>query len=126
MKLSKHLDLKSSMDIDGFVDLGQFTEEHDKHTRADHGLVLMYQPFFSVSIFLLPGVFASNGNVKAGLLTKIILEATLLCEQAGLHVDYICCDGAAWNRPCQEPQRWECVARTSGVPAVRGTSAAEQ
>lgn len=36
--------------------------------------------------------------MKAGLLTKIILEATLLCEQAGLHVDYICCDGATWNR----------------------------
>lgn len=44
------------------------------------------------------GVFASKGNVKAAVLTKIILEATILCEQAGLHTDYICCDGAAWNR----------------------------
>lgn len=45
MKLSTHLDLKSSMDIEGFVDLGQFTEERDKHTKADHGLVVMFQPF---------------------------------------------------------------------------------
>lgn len=45
MKLSTHLDLKSSMDIEGFVDLGQFTEKKDKHTKADHGLVVMFQPF---------------------------------------------------------------------------------
>lgn len=44
------------------------------------------------------GVFAPRGNVKAAVLTKIILEATIPCEQARLHVDYICCDGAAWNR----------------------------
>lgn len=45
IKLSTHLDLKSSMDIEGFVDLGPFTEEKDKHTKADHGLVVMFQPF---------------------------------------------------------------------------------
>lgn len=32
------------------------------------------------------------------MLAKILLEATILCEKAGLHVDYICSDGAAWNR----------------------------
>ncbi|XP_070382516.1 uncharacterized protein [Dermacentor albipictus] len=41
-------------------------------------------------------VFASWGNVKFRVLAKI-LEATILCEQAGLHVDYICSDGTAWN-----------------------------
>lgn len=45
MKLSTHLDLKSSMDIEGFVNLGQFTGAQDKHTKADHGLVVMFQPF---------------------------------------------------------------------------------
>ncbi|XP_075725982.1 uncharacterized protein LOC142767684 [Rhipicephalus microplus] len=45
MKLSTHLDLKSSMDIEGFVNPGQFTGAQDKHTKADHGLVVMFQPF---------------------------------------------------------------------------------
>lgn len=45
MKLSTHLDLKPSTDIEGFVNLGQFTGAEDKHTKADHGLVVMFQPF---------------------------------------------------------------------------------
>ncbi|XP_077538433.1 uncharacterized protein LOC144151209 [Haemaphysalis longicornis] len=97
MKLSKHLDLKSSTEIEGFVNLGGFTEESDRHTKADHGLVVMFQPFVEKWTQII-GVFASNGNVKARILTKIILEATLLCEKAGLYVDYICTDGAPWNR----------------------------
>ncbi|KAG0444738.1 hypothetical protein HPB47_013439 [Ixodes persulcatus] len=44
------------------------------------------------------GVFASRGNVKGHLLSKIITEAIILCEEAGLFVDYLCCDGASWNR----------------------------
>lgn len=43
-------------------------------------------------------MFASSGNVKADLLTKIVTEAIILCEQSGLLVDYVCCDGASWNR----------------------------
>lgn len=45
MKLSSHLDMTASARIEGFVNLGQFTEEADQHTRADHGLVVMFQPF---------------------------------------------------------------------------------
>lgn len=44
------------------------------------------------------GVFASRGNVKAHLLSKIILEAVVLSEKAGLKVEYVICDGASWNR----------------------------
>lgn len=44
------------------------------------------------------GVFASRGNVKADVLAKIIVEATILCEKAGLFVDSVTCDGATWNR----------------------------
>ncbi|XP_077508525.1 uncharacterized protein LOC144119883 [Amblyomma americanum] len=44
IKLSTHLDLKSSMEIEGFIGLGPFTEEKDMYTKADHGLV-MFQPF---------------------------------------------------------------------------------
>lgn len=42
--------------------------------------------------------FVSRSNVKATVLTKIILEAMLLCEEAGLFVDGVSCDGASWNR----------------------------
>ncbi|CAN8008558.1 unnamed protein product [Ixodes pacificus] len=44
------------------------------------------------------GVFASRGNVKGHLLSKIITEAIILSEEAGLFVDYLCCYGASWNR----------------------------
>lgn len=44
------------------------------------------------------GVFSSKSNVKANVLAKIVLEATLLCEQAGLFVDGVTCDAASWNR----------------------------
>lgn len=54
--------------------------------------------FVSRSWMQILGVFASNSNIKAGVLSKIGLEATLLCEQAGLHVDGVTCDGATWNR----------------------------
>ncbi|KAM7281815.1 hypothetical protein ISCGN_001976 [Ixodes scapularis] len=97
MKLSSHLDMTASARIEGFVNLGQFTEEADQHTRADHGLVVMFQPFVGRWTQII-GVFASSGNVKSGILTKIVVEATLLCEKVGLRVDYICSDGASWNR----------------------------
>ncbi|KAG0433971.1 hypothetical protein HPB47_019440 [Ixodes persulcatus] len=49
------------------------------------------------------GVFASRGNVKGNLLAKMIVNAVILCEQAGLWIDYSCCDGASWNR-----SMWRC------------------
>lgn len=45
IKLSSHLDMTASTRIEGFVDLGQFSQEVDKHIRAHHGLVVMFQPF---------------------------------------------------------------------------------
>lgn len=44
------------------------------------------------------GVFSSKGNIKAEMLEKILIEAILLTEQAGLFVDVVTCDGASWNR----------------------------
>jgi len=35
---------KSTLKFDGFIDLGQFTDEKDKNTIGDHALV-MFQPF---------------------------------------------------------------------------------
>ncbi|KAH7979516.1 hypothetical protein HPB49_009713 [Dermacentor silvarum] len=83
--------------IDGFVDLGPFTPEADKSVTCDDGLVIMFQPL-SAPWHQILGVFASRGNVKAPLLSKMVLEAVLLAENAGLRVDYITCDGATWNR----------------------------
>lgn len=44
------------------------------------------------------GVFAAKGNVKAPMLSKILLEATILAETSGLFVDFWTGDGAPWNR----------------------------
>ncbi|XP_042145525.1 uncharacterized protein LOC120844447 [Ixodes scapularis] len=97
MKLSEHIDVKSSGSLEGFVDLGQFGEENSSEELADHGLVVVFQPFSGTWMQIL-GVFSSKSNVKANLLAKIVLEATLLCEQAGLFVDGVTCDAASWNR----------------------------
>uniref|UniRef100_A0A147BBL9 Putative p-32 hm n=1 Tax=Ixodes ricinus TaxID=34613 RepID=A0A147BBL9_IXORI len=83
--------------LEGFVDLGQFGEENSSEELADHGLVVVFQPFSGKWMQIL-GVFSSKSNVKANVLAKIVLEATLLCEQAGLFVDGVTCDAASWNR----------------------------
>lgn len=36
--------------------------------------------------------------MKANILSKILLEATILAEKSGLFVDYWTSDGAPWNR----------------------------
>ncbi|KAH8035423.1 hypothetical protein HPB51_005147 [Rhipicephalus microplus] len=57
----------------------------------------MFQPFQGNWTQIL-GVFSSKGNVKANILSKILLEATMLAEKSGFFVDYWTCDGAPWNR----------------------------
>lgn len=44
------------------------------------------------------GVFSLKGNIKAGMLSKLLLKGILLTEQAGLFIDLVSCDGATWNR----------------------------
>ncbi|KAH6933313.1 hypothetical protein HPB50_014150 [Hyalomma asiaticum] len=91
MKLAENFTVKGgSGRIHGFVDLGPFTPEPEKTVACDHSLVILFQPL-SGSWHQILGVFASRGNVKAPLLSKIILEATLLAENAGLRVDYVTC-----------------------------------
>ncbi|XP_077557313.1 uncharacterized protein LOC144172494 [Haemaphysalis longicornis] len=87
----------TSGSIEGFVDLGGLGEESSGGELADHGLAVVFQPFTGQWMQIL-GVFASRGNVKAAALSKVVLEATLLCEQAGLFVDGVTCDAASWNR----------------------------
>lgn len=97
MQLSEHLDLTTAGKIEGFVNLSHFPTAKDLETVADYGFVLLYQPFVG-SWTQIIGVFSSIGNVKAEVLKKILVEAIILVEKAGLHVDYFCCDGAPWNR----------------------------
>ncbi|KAK8776915.1 hypothetical protein V5799_029740 [Amblyomma americanum] len=49
-------------------------------------MVVLFQPFTGNWTQIL-GVFASRGNVKEATLSKIIVETTILAEQAGLFVD---------------------------------------
>ncbi|KAK8765846.1 hypothetical protein V5799_007373, partial [Amblyomma americanum] len=97
IKLSEHLTMKSTGNLEGFVDLGKHTTGDQKGVLVDHGMVVLFQPFTGNWTQVL-GVFASRGNVKAPTLAKIIVESTVLAEQAGLYVDTITCDGATSNR----------------------------
>lgn len=54
--------------------------------------------FFSGEWTQILGVFSSRGNVKAHLLSKLLLEATILAEKSGLRVDFWTGAGAPWNR----------------------------
>ncbi|KAH8035053.1 hypothetical protein HPB51_004294 [Rhipicephalus microplus] len=97
MKLAEHFNVSAAGTVEGFVDLGKFTQEEDRTTPADHGMVMMFQPFQGDWTQILR-VFSSKGNIKAEMLAKLLLEAILLSEQAGLFVDFVSCDGATWNR----------------------------
>ncbi|KAH7940453.1 hypothetical protein HPB49_000317 [Dermacentor silvarum] len=97
IKLSEHLNVKSAGHIEGFVDLGDHTPADQKNVLADHGMVVLFQPFTGNWTQILV-IFASKGNVKSATLAKIVVETTVLAEKAGLFVDCITCDGASWNR----------------------------
>lgn len=97
MKLSEHLSVTTAGQIKGFVNLGSFTSEEDKHTVCDHGMVVIFVPFIGKWTQVL-AAFATKGNIKGTLLTKLMLEAVILSEKAGLTVDFITSNGATWNR----------------------------
>ncbi|KAG8182818.1 hypothetical protein JTE90_003491 [Oedothorax gibbosus] len=100
MKLSEHLKMKSDGYIEGYVDYGSLDtpEELKSHTSlCDHGMVFLFVPFVG-DWAQVPGVFATKGNMKADLLAKMITEAIIYAENAGLFVDCVTGDGASWNR----------------------------
>ncbi|XP_077496128.1 uncharacterized protein LOC144107018 [Amblyomma americanum] len=97
MKLSEHLSVTTAGHVDGFVDLGAFSSSEDKHAVCDHGMVIIFVPFVGKWTQIL-GAFATRGNVEGSLLAKIMVEAVILVEKAGLRVDFITSDGATWNR----------------------------
>lgn len=98
LKLSENLQMDSSGVVQGYVDYGQeLTPDSQMNQICNHGLVLLFQPFKGDWVQIV-GVFGTHQNVKADLLAKILVEAIILCENAGLFVDAVTGDGASWNR----------------------------
>jgi len=81
----------------GFVDLGNHTPEGKETVHGDHALALLFQ-FLCGDGVQTVGVFLTKGCANSQCLHMIILEAIVLLENAGLMVDVVTTDGAAWNR----------------------------
>lgn len=98
MKLSESISFnKQTLEFNGLVDLGQYTPEGKKNTRADHALVFMFQPFQGRWVQVL-GCFLTKDSVTSAILHKLILDCIILLSNSGFHVDVVTTDGAQWNR----------------------------
>ncbi|KAH7944639.1 hypothetical protein HPB52_022965 [Rhipicephalus sanguineus] len=45
IKLSEHLNGEAAGDIEGFADLRDYTTSEHKNVLADHGLVVLFEPY---------------------------------------------------------------------------------
>ncbi|XP_023226910.1 uncharacterized protein LOC111627543 [Centruroides sculpturatus] len=103
LKLSEHFHMASSSDIEGFVDLDDYTLENMKTAASDHGMV-MYQTLTGnwqqiVGVFPHMKIYLVKiSKYNRELLSIILLKAVALLERFGLMVDFITCDGTTWNR----------------------------
>jgi hypothetical protein len=98
MSLSKGIKFdKKTCQVQGLVDMAQFTPEAHKTKLADHGLVLQFQPFKSSWVQAL-ACFTTASNAPMNILAKIMMECIILTEKAGLYIDAVVMDGASWNR----------------------------
>ncbi|KAL1414246.1 hypothetical protein MTO96_007611 [Rhipicephalus appendiculatus] len=88
MKVSEHLSMTTTSRLEEFVDLGPFTSAEDKHAVCDHGMVIIFVAFVGKWTEIL-GAFATRGNVEGSLVVKIMVEAVILAEKAGLRVGFI-------------------------------------
>ncbi|KAK9883597.1 hypothetical protein WA026_001772 [Henosepilachna vigintioctopunctata] len=88
---------RETLQLKGFEYLGDYTAEHLRHTRADHALVFMFQPFQGKWVQVV-GLFLSKDSVTSEILQKLLIECTILFEKAGIFVDGIVSDAAQWNR----------------------------
>ncbi|XP_018313647.1 uncharacterized protein [Mycetomoellerius zeteki] len=98
MKLSKAVAFNpSNLKVNGFTNLGQFTENNKKKKRGDHALVFMFQPFKGKWVQAL-GCFLSLGSASGTILNKLVTECIILVENTGFKIDVVSSDGASWNR----------------------------
>ncbi|KAL3221287.1 hypothetical protein MRX96_050265, partial [Rhipicephalus microplus] len=58
--------------VERFVNLGSFTADEQRSTPADHGMVMLFQPFQGDWTQIL-GVFSSKRNIKTDMLSKLLL-----------------------------------------------------
>ncbi|XP_044760907.1 uncharacterized protein LOC123318359 [Coccinella septempunctata] len=87
---------KNLMEFVGFIDLVHHTPQKMENSLGDHALVIMFQPFAGHGLAL--ACFLSGGDISGEILSKIMLECIILCENAGLYIDVNTSDGAIWNR----------------------------
>jgi len=98
MKLSEGLQFnRYKCQFEGFVDLNDYTPDHQKSKPGDHALVIMYQPFRGRWIQAL-ACFLSRGCAPSNVLTCLILECITLLENSGFFCDVVTTNGAQWNR----------------------------
>ena len=88
---------KSTLNVDGLVDLGKYTPERQENELGDHALVFMYQPYQGPWIQAI-GAFLSKGAASNEVLQKLIVEAVILLEKSGFKVHNVVTDGGPWNR----------------------------
>jgi hypothetical protein len=98
IQISKHLDFRADLNKKVWlVDLGGHTEQEHLTQEGDHALVFLFQPHLNGWIQTI-GSFCSSGTTPSGVLAKLILEAIIILENCGAHVDGLVCDGASTNR----------------------------
>lgn len=68
----------------------------------------IFDKWLNAATCQITGVFTTK-NIIGDLLFKIIIEAVILSEKAGLFVHHISCDGATWNRKMWQLNWLECV-----------------
>lgn len=88
---------RTALRIEGFVNLGKITTLEQRVEKADHILLLLFQPFQGKWIQPV-GIFLSKGAADKVALKSIIFEAIERLGTAGFIVDGVCTDGAQWNR----------------------------
>uniref|UniRef100_A0A6P7GZL7 Uncharacterized protein LOC114348444 n=1 Tax=Diabrotica virgifera virgifera TaxID=50390 RepID=A0A6P7GZL7_DIAVI len=86
-----------TLQVHGFTDLGKYTPLHQRNTKGDHALVMMFQPFRGHWIQSL-ACFLSKGCASATVLHHLIIECIILLKKAGFSIDVVTADGASWNR----------------------------
>lgn len=83
--------------LEGFVYLGASTPDEERLKRADHALVLMFQPFQGQWVQPI-GMFLSKGAATSKILKPLFFEAIERLGKKGFMVDGVTTDGATWNR----------------------------
>lgn len=92
MSISEGLSFDTEkLSVVGFTDLGDYTPQHHKTERADHSLVLMFQPFRGNWVQNI-AAFLSKGAASGEVLSHLVTEGICLLENHGFSVDVVTAD----------------------------------